>query len=90
MGPRAAYECYGASSGCTVRGAHRRPCSGLSHTRSWAEDTGPLVKIKTHKVCSFVVFQHQVSHKNEVGVETEGLQGRVPWQGTPLGTGVLH
>lgn len=48
------------------------------------------MKIKTHKVCSFVVFQHQVSHKNEVGMETEGLQGRVPSQGTPPGTGVLH
>lgn len=45
-----------ASSGCKVTEAPRRLRSGLSHTRPGAEHAEAPVRIKTHKVCSFVVF----------------------------------
>lgn len=32
------------------------------------------MKIKTHKVCSFIVFQNQFSHKNKVGVGSRGCK----------------
>lgn len=43
------------------------------------------MRIKTHKVCSYNVFRNQFSHKNKVGMGTEGLRrqyhGKRPHQG---------
>lgn len=42
----------------------------VTHQTTGAEHTGPPERIKTHKVCSFIVFRNQFGHKNEVGVGT--------------------
>lgn len=42
----------------------------VTHQTMGAEHTEPPVRIKTHKVCSFVVFGNQFGHKNGVGMGT--------------------
>lgn len=42
----------------------------VTHQTMGAEHKEPPVRIKTHKVCSFVVFGNQFGHKNGVGMGT--------------------